>query len=217
MKKILILLISLLFVLPVYAYQTNSYKIDIPNEFIQKKENYFIYEKDEKIVTILIDISNNNDNLDIDKYALGLLKDNNYIETIKNKFIEINDAQIDEYNIEVTKIDNHNALKIHLVSSNIPLEDYSSIVYQEQFVLSSKNYLYHLIVTSNDKEEPNSETIMNVIKSFKILDEDIIEKNIYTNFYLAIGIVIASWIFILTCILTKKNRKKLKNIKKRNR
>lgn len=217
MKKTLLLVLSLFSFISVYALETNSYRIDISNNFNKKSENYFEYEDKEKdlLVTLSIDVDHNNDEIDIDKYALGLLKDNNYLETIKNMFTNYEGTKIEDYSVDVVKIDNHNALKINLSSTNIPLENYSSKVYQQQLVLSSKNYLYHIIITSNNKDELESENILNIIKSFKILDEDITYDNPYTNYYLSIALVIALWIFVFTCILTKKNRKKVKEIRRK--
>ena len=79
------------------------------------------------------------------------------------------------------------------------------IVYQRQYITSSKNFIYYVTVSSSDEDSLDSEEIKNVLNSFKIKDELIERQPEYLKYYICLGGIVIFGISIL--ILSIKTTK----------
>lgn len=220
MKKIILYLL-MLFIFPasmnaVYAYDNNYYDINIPNTFKKSdNENYWQKEDKNSSLNILIQIEENTNNLDIVSLNEDDLYKNEYIGELKEYFASFNSSiEISNYSITLDKISSYDAIKIDLESKNKISDEKSSLVYQNQYIMSSKNYVYYITISSSDKSNLNSEEVNEILKSFKIKDKLIEKKSELFKYYICLGIILlfAIAVVILSIKTTKEsNKNKNKN------
>lgn len=224
MKKIILYLL-MLFIVPTsmnagYAYDNNYYDINIPNTFKKSdNENYWQKEDKNSSLNILIQIEENTNNLDIVSLNEDDLYKNEYIGELKEYFASFNSSiEISNYSITLDKISSYDAIKIDLESKNKISDEKLSLVYQNQYIMSSKNYVYYITISSSDKSNLNSEEVNEILKSFKIKDKLIEKKSELFKYYICLGIILLFAIaVVILSIKTTKESNKNKNKATKNK
>lgn len=189
MKKCISILVLLLFMLgiatSVNAYSTSEFEIDIPDSFEQGKLNVYADENG-RCINI---VSKPFEAKGIDPYnqlILDMLVDNLYNnlnsekESLKTEMestygSELSDEEINEYvnsfkcnSIdvkEITKCTKNNYKCFHILAQ-YSMADYS--YYCDQYIVVSGNKMYALTLSSQDKDDFNSEDFKKVLDSFTI-------------------------------------------------
>lgn len=214
MKKIMCLVLMLILVIsPAYAYDTNTYKIDIPNNFKKSENNDYWQSENENVsASILIYTEDNTNNLDISSFEKNDLDKSGYTKELKEKFNTLDESIIiDDYSLTLDKISSYKAIKIDLKSSSKISDEKNSIVYQRQYITSSKNLIYYITVSSSNEDSLNNEEIKNILNSFKIKDELIEKQQEYIKYYICLGgIIIFGIALLILSIKTKKTTLKEK-------
>lgn len=171
MKKIMFMLILLcIFITNVNAL--SSYSINIPNTFTSTKENYYEKETETDKTSIYIFTTDNKEGLNINNYNDKSLENANYVEKIKEDFKPLNKSHsVDASDIKLDYINNYKAIVLNITSS-IELDSKNrSMVYQRQYVTSSKNYIYYVTISSTNNNYLDSDELSNILSTFKINDE----------------------------------------------
>lgn len=171
MKKIMFMLILLcIFITNVNAL--SSYSINIPNTFTSTKENYYEKETETDKTSIYIFTTDNKEGLNINNYNDKSLENANYVEKIKEDFKPLNKSHsVDASDIKLDYINNYRAIVLNITSS-IELDSKNrSMVYQRQYVTSSKNYIYYVTISSTNNNYLDSDELSNILSTFKINDE----------------------------------------------
>lgn len=214
MKKIMCLVLMLILVIsPAYAYDTNTYKIDMPNNFKKSENNDYWQSENENVsASILIYTEDNTNNLDISSFEKNDLDKSGYTKELKEKFNTLDESIIiDDYSLTLDKISSYKAIKIDLKSSSKISDEKNSIVYQRQYITSSKNLIYYITVSSSNEDSLNNEEIKNILNSFKIKDELIEKQQEYIKYYICLGgIIIFGIALLILSIKTKKTTLKEK-------
>lgn len=211
-KAIYLILMLVLSISPVYAYDTTTYRIDIPNNFKKSENNDYWQSEDEKVsANILIYTEYNTNNLDISSFEKTDLDKNKYVKELEKNFGSLDEAiNLSDYSVTLDKISSYKAIKIDLKSSYKISDEKNSIVYQRQYITSSKNFIYYVTVSSSNEASLDSEEIKNVLNSFKIKDELIERQQEYLKYYICLGGIVIFGISIL--ILSIKTTKTENNI-----
>ena len=189
------------------AYSTDRYEIDIPNSYINDKEGSFSLKNNEKNTTIDIIVNKNINKIDVDSLNEDDLTKDKYLSTIENELKKTNNSLvINQYNLSLYKINNHNSIlfEIQAVSNN----KYNSIVYQNQYITSSKNYIYFVVISSSNKDDLNSSEIKDIVNSFKMKDDFFNHKQKMKKYYIITAGIIIIWIIAFTLIIINKKKKK---------
>ena len=172
MRKIIFIIVLLcMFITNVNA--SSTYSINIPSTFTSTKENY--YEKE----------------LNINNYNDKSLKKANYVEKLKKDFKPLNKSHsIDASDIKLGYINNYKAIILE-VTSSIELDSKNrSMVYQRQYVTSSKNYIYYVTISSTNKNYLDSDELNNILSTFKINDELLKKTYDLKKYYIALTALI---------------------------
>ena len=201
-KAIYLILMLVLSISPVYAYDTTTYRIDIPNNFKKSENNDYWQSEDEKVsANILIYTEDNTNNLDISSFEKADLDKNKYVKELEKNFGSLDETiNLSDYSVTLDKISSYKAIKIDLKSSYKISDEKDSIVYQRQYITSSKNFIYYVTVSSSNEDSLDSEEIKNVLNSFKIKDELIERQQEYLKYYICLGGIV---ILILSIKTTK--------------
>ena len=158
MKKIILYTISIfcIFVISifsVYAYSTDIYDIDIPDGFYKAENNdYWQKEGEDSSLSILIYTEKNKNNLDLSSYSEDDIDEEEYINALKRSLSNLGeDIQINTSSVKMVSVNNCPAIKMEVASSYKISDEANSDVYQLQYIFTSKNYVYHLTISSSDK------------------------------------------------------------------
>lgn len=190
----------------VNAYNTSTYSIDIPSSFV-KESNKSIWQRNNKdeIISLIINVDENKSKLNFEDYSEEDLKKDKYINEIKEKINDIkNGISLKSSDLYFVNINDLKAIKMDITSSYTESNKYNSLVYQTQYIVASKNYVYYIVLSSSKKELLLSSEINNMINSFNVNDIKAKKDDSMTKYYLSIGIVVA--LAFLTFVLY--NRKK---------
>ena len=130
---------------------------------------------------------------------------------MEKNFDSLDEAiNLSNYSVTLDKISSYKAIKIDLKSSYKISDEKDSIVYQRQYITSSKNFIYYVTVSSSNEASLDSEEIKNVLNSFKIKDELIERQQEYLKYYICLGGIVIFGIAVL--ILSIKTTKAENNI-----
>ena len=130
------------------------------------------------------------------------LKKDKYISSIEKSLKKFNDSVVINSNsIDLIEINTHKLIKFDITS--VSQDEYKSTVYQTQYISSSKNYVYYIVVSSSSKENLSSKEIKSIINSFTMKDEFFNHKEKMIKYYIIISSIGLLWI-ILYCVFRKK-------------
>ncbi len=213
MKKIMFFAFTTILILIsfdfVKAYENSIYKIDIPDSYIKEKDNdIWKYNIEDNTTTISINVTDNKENINFENYNDNSINKDEYNKQIQEHLKEqYGDVEIKSSDIILTKINKHNSIKISVVSSYVDSGKYNSVVYQSQYILSSKKYIYNITVSSSDGNEINSNTVSNIINSFEFKDKAQKKDMTMVKFYLSISILFALCLLFIALHKKKTNKK----------
>ena len=202
MKKIFISLfvfgLFFISVVNVYAYDTSNYKINIPNSYKKEKnKNLWSFETDDSLTKLSIVTLDNTSKLNINNMSSETL-DEELLEDLNKSLSSEEKVNIKTSDLSLVKINGYNAIKLSIDSSVREEDDFVSTIYQTQYIFSSKNYLYYLIVSSSNKDNLISENINSIINSFTIKDElEVNNKKELKKYYITLGVIVLSGAIIM--------------------
>lgn len=185
----------------VYAYSTDIYDIDILDGFYKAENNdYWQKEGEDSSLSILIYTEKNKNNLDLSSYSEDDIDEEEYINALKRSLSDLGeDIQINTSSVKLVSVNNYPAIKMEVASSYKISDEANSDVYQLQYIFTSKNYVYHITVSSSAKENLSSSEVSSIINSFTIKDEQIKKQNDFTKYYITLGIIIVFGALVLIC------------------
>ncbi len=157
----------------IYAYSTDSYSIEVPNTYIMQSTsesaNPIIFSKNTEIKQPNFNVYVN-DNTSKSDISVATDED---ISTLAN---EISNQIYSAYKINVnvlkkekTVLNGYDAIFISLKWDSEDTLGYT--IYQNQYSMMSKNYIYTLTFSSNKAEDLTSLETQNIKDSFVIKDE----------------------------------------------
>ena len=206
MKKLLVFFYVIIVILSfstVKAYSTDTYEISIPDSYV-KSENTWQLDKENEKVTIVINVDKNNNKLNFEDYNEEKLKEDQYIKELEDEFKNNNESiTIKSSDISFTNLNNHKAIKMDIIT-DFKDQNYNSNVYQTQYIVASKNYVYYILISSSSKEKLNSEEVNNIVDSLVIKDDKAKKDQSLTKHYLSIGLIISMAVFIF--VLSRRKR-----------
>lgn len=196
MKKVILLLIGLLIINKVYAYENDYFYFDIDKSFKEQtiEDKKYIFSKDNEFISITINDNNNDYNVskftqkDIDKQKEIIIKE------YTTKFKDYTS------NVEITNIELKHTKDIDYLEYDIFYDTKSSIgynIYQRCRMYTSNNYVYSILYNS-DKEITNND----YLNTFKIKDSYLKKINLWV--YAILLIVMLGLIIFIDHLLHKK-------------
>ena len=209
MKKVLKLTLIFIMFFSLYnvnAYSTGSYDIDIPSTY-EKQNGSDIWQSKstDKRVTIGIDVFQNDNKLNFEDYNEDTIQKDEYIKELEEKFKSNKEnITIKSSDVYFTDLNGHKAIKMDVVTT-FNDSNYNSDVYQSQYIVASKNYVYYILISSSDKDSLNSKEVNTMINSFNINDEKATKDVSVARYYLSIALVVTLGIFVF--VLTSRKRK----------
>ncbi|MGM9877240.1 MAG: hypothetical protein ACI33S_01195 [Bacilli bacterium] len=202
MKIIFIILIFILNINNVKAYENNYFSIDIPQDYILEVEDDNSYKWIKENNYIAITISNNKElNYNISTYTQADIENQKkYIENNINSKLEDFNIKVSVNNIKRIKLNNKDVLNYSIYWPTLDSTGYNT--YQIGNVFTTNNYIT-TIVYSSDKEINDDSEYYSIINSVNIKDDNIKNNNIYS---ILISIVMLALI-ILGYIRRHKTKK----------
>ncbi len=182
-KKIFIILLMILTICHVKAYENEYFKIDLPKDYKQDEIKNNIYKwtssknNHENIVITLSKNSSTNKH-DINYYnEKDLIEYKKYIEQGINKQIKDYNLEVEVKNVEKIKINNMNAISYDVFWPT--KESISYDIYQKGYSFTTNNYIYVYTFTSDKPINKDNENFSKTIDSFKLLDDVIKSKGFF--------------------------------------
>ncbi|MDD6272795.1 MAG: hypothetical protein PUA90_04695 [bacterium] len=179
MKIIFIILIFILNINNIKAYENNYFSIDIPQDYILETEEDHSYKWIRENNYIAITISNNKElNYNISTYTkTDIENQRKYIENNINSKLEDFNIKVSVNNIKKIKLNNKDVLNYSIYWPTLDSTGYNT--YQIGNVFTTNNYIT-TIVYSSDKEINDDSEYYNIINSVIIKDDNIKNNNIYS-------------------------------------
>ena len=179
MKIIFIILIFILNINNIKAYENNYFSIDIPQDYILETEEDHSYKWIRENNYIAITISNNKElNYNISTYTkTDIENQRKYIENNINSKLEDFNIKVSVNNIKKIKLNNKDVLNYSIYWPTLDSTGYNT--YQIGNVFTTNNYIT-TIVYSSDKEINDDSEYYNIINSVNIKDDNIKNNNIYS-------------------------------------
>lgn len=206
MKKIFLLMLFFFGINNVYAYETNYFSIDIPEEYHIVTDINGIYKWENKDKYISITVSNNTNNYSVKNYTQNDLDNQKkYIEDKINNNLNEYDTKV-----TVTKI-NKSILKDNLYSLSYtiywPTKEHTGYdIYQYGNVISTDKYMYTIVYnTDNDILDDEYKLILNSFTPVDIVNE--LDND---NFRIFMVIIVAFILAIIRLIIKYKKKSKKK-------
>ena len=206
MKKIFLLMLFFFGINNVYAYETNYFSIDIPEEYHIVTDINGIYKWENKDKYISITVSNNTNNYSVKNYTQNDLDNQKkYIEDKINNNLNEYDTKV-----TVTKI-NKSILKDNLYSLSYtiywPTKEHTGYdIYQYGNVISTDNYMYTIVYnTDNDILDDEYKLILNSFTPVDIVNE--LDND---NFRIFMVVIVAFILAIIRLIIKYKKKSKKK-------
>lgn len=189
MKIIFIILIFILNINNIKAYENNYFSIDIPQDYILETEEDHSYKWIRENNYIAITISNNKElNYNISTYTkTDIENQRKYIENNINSKLEDFNIKVSVNNIKKIKLNNKDVLNYSIYWPTLDSTGYNT--YQIGNVFTTNNYIT-TIVYSSDKEINDDSEYYNIINSVNIKDNNIKNNNIYSILIFIIMLVL---------------------------
>jgi hypothetical protein len=207
MKKIIIIILTMFFLVNVKAYDNNFFSIEVPDNFnAEEKGNGIInwVNKDNSHENIIITVLNNAKNENIDEYTDENMNEyKTYLKEKLDKELEAYNVSVEVSDVKKETINEQNSLSYNIYWPTKEIIGYD--IYQKGYVFTKKNYIYTYTFTSDNKIEDN-EAYISSINSFRIKDVDISNKSFRIKIVLLVGIV-GGIISALVKVIKKRNSK----------
>ncbi len=189
MKKIFIILLLILSITNIKAYENDYFKIDIPDDFKeeQTEDNVYKWTKDNKYIAITI--SNNNTlKYDIATYTNeDIEKQKEYLKNNLNSNLEEYKVNVDVTNIEKVNLNDKTILRYNLYYPTKDATGYD--IYQIGNVFTTNNYIITIIYSSDNEINEDEYSFIN---NFVIKDDNVIniDRRKYIYYIVAIGVIL---------------------------
>lgn len=216
MKKVLLSLLLILIPIKIEALSNKYFEIEVPKDYIKVElkgvEDTYKWSanNENKIPNITVSVqSNPNTKFDIKKYTDKDVED--YSASLQESIIDgLKQVKIDVgvtvHDTKKTIVNNQPAI-IHYADWATE-ESFGYTTYQKGVIFTTKNQIYSITFSTNNKEDLESNEFNNVIKSLKFKDKQIGEEGFLdsrTNQIILIGVVAGIIGYIVSAL---KNRKK---------
>ena len=163
----------------------------------EKNKNLWRFETDDSLTKLSIVTLDNTSKLNINNMSSETL-DEELLEDLNKSLSSEEKVNIKTSDLSLVKINGYNAIKLSIDSSVREEDDFVSTIYQTQYIFSSKNYLYYLIVSSSNKDNLISENINSIINSFTIKDElEVNNKKELKKYYITLGVIVLSGAIVM--------------------
>ncbi len=208
MKKTLLTIILLLIAFNVKAYENEYFKITIPQEFTEtKEEEQNIYKwSNSSNDTIIITVSSNTDNYDISKFNDNDLKDyETYIEETLNNELSQYSIKVEANNSKIDTLNNKSVLTYDVFWPT--KESYGFDTYQRAYVFTTNKYVITYTYTSDSIISEENEYYKNSISSLEILDDEIKDNSFFSkriNIIIIVGVVAGIIGYIISALKKRK-------------
>lgn len=208
MKKTLLTIILLLIAFNVKAYENEYFKITIPQEFTEtKEEEQNIYKwSNSSNDTIIITVSSNTDNYDISKFNDNDLKDyETYIEETLNNELSQYSIKVEANNSKIDTLNNKSVLTYDVFWPT--KESYGFDTYQRAYVFTTNKYVITYTYTSDSIISEENEYYKNSISSLEILDDEIKDNSFFSkriNIIIIVGVVAGIIGYIISTLKKRK-------------
>ena len=206
MKKIITVLLILLSIVNVKAYENKIIKIDIDDNYKleTKKENALRWTNENKYIAISI---NDNNSLKYDVKSFSQTD----IDNQKKYFEDGINNGLSKYNIkaEITNIEKKNNEDIYYLEYDIyyPSKDATGYnMYQKGRMYTTNKYIVTIIYSSDEKIE-NDELCEKTLNSLKINDNYVVTK-VNAKGYVITFVVIGVILGIIGAIISNKKKRK---------
>lgn len=178
--KMMILLLSFAFFSScVSAYSTDTYTVDVPNEYtldISSTDDLAIFSKNtqNKQPNFNVNVNPNNGTNVNQMTESDIMDSSNQLLT---KLTSTYNMPVDIIKKEKTKINDYDAVLISLKWNS--KEKLGYYVYQNQYMFTSKNNIYTITFSADKTQDLNSLESKNIINSFVISDS--LEVSVYED------------------------------------
>lgn len=200
-------IIVLLFIVLIPTVKANSpYTIEVPSTFKKDKNNaYWQKEVNNEKVSILIYTTNNDNELNLDNINDKDINNDEYINVLKNTFKQLG-YKITSYssNFQKTTLNSYPAIVIDIDSKYTLESNAENVVYQRQYMLTSKNNIYYIIISSSNKKYLENEEINSILTSFEINDELVNKNSEMTKYYITLTLIVSLGVVIAFVFSKKK-------------
>ena len=201
----MLLMLSIFIIHVTNVEAKSTYDIKIPTSFKKdKNKDYWQKTINNETINILVHTDKNKDLLDLSNIDNNDINNERYLKQLKTTFKQLG-YNIDSYSTKLSKtnINNYPAIVMD-VSSKYTLESNTeNTVYQRQYILTSKNYVYYIICSSSNRKYLDNEEMFNILKTFKINDKLIDNKKEIIKYYVTLTCIIGLGV-VITIIFSKK-------------
>ena len=156
-------IILLMFTTDVYAYENSTYKIDIPNNYLQvgnEDIKIFMKDKSNMICVYSMEVKNNRDIASLS---------NTELKEVISTFEKTSDSNMQIIDNEKGKLGNTKALHLSVQQNGL---------YGDLYLMSSNKHYIVVLFMSENKEDLNSTEFIKIKDSFKMKEKFIDVKTV---------------------------------------
>ena len=207
MKKTLLILLCILSIGHVKAYENEYFKIDIPSNYKEEKleENAFKWDYGNKYYAItLADNTEKQYNVrSFTKYSIEKQKE--YLENSLNNGLKEYDIKVSVTDIKKSHDDNYYFLEYHLLFPSTEKTGHN--IYQIGRMYTTEHLITTITYSSDSEIDENNEEYINVMNSLKILDDNITFKKVDAKTYFTTIIILGAVLGIIGYVRSNKKHK----------
>ena len=196
MKKIFTIILLLLCITNIKAYENDIFKIDIPENYeLTNEESSYIWKNDNGYISITIS-DNTSKNYNIAIFTKNDLKSQKqYLDESYKKIEEEYGIDIDVSQITRTMINDKYVLKYDVYWPSIDVIGKNT--YQKGSIYTTKKYIATLVYCSYDEIKDDDETYKKLLNSFTINDDYLYDnKKNLAAIAIIIGIILGIIVII---------------------
>ena len=173
MKKLFTLLMLIIFITNVKAFENDYFKLDVPEGYKEEiSEKIYKWSKDNQYVSITI--GNNPESYNIKNYTdEDLKRQKEYLENLYSNSLKEYNMTIDISDMTRDTINGYSILKYGVFWPSKDLTGYD--IYQRGAVYTTKNYIYTILLS--DDKEISEEDFNKILQSFELKDKDFTFSN----------------------------------------
>lgn len=206
MKKIILLLLCVLSIGYVKAYENEYFQIEIPDGYKEEKleGNAFKWKKDNKYIAVTI--ADNTENQYNVKYftSLTIQQQKEYLENSLNKGLSEYDVKVSIADIKKEHDKNNYYLEYTIVFPSTEKTGHN--IYQKGRMYTTEHYITSITYSSDTGSDLNDE-YNTIVNSFQILDTLITYSSIDPKAYLAAMIILGVIFGVIYYLVSTKKRK----------
>lgn len=169
MKKLFTLILLITCLTSVKAYENDYFTIDIPEGYVdESKDTIYKWSNDNNYISITI--TDNKNTYNIEKYTDKDLKEQKqYLENIYSSGLQDYNMTVEVSDVNRDTINDYEILIYDVYWPSEQLTGHN--IYQKGAVYTTKNYIYTILVNSD--EEIHTEDFKKLLNTFSLKDEKI--------------------------------------------